>query len=103
MSFANQKKDLIRLLSTVTIAAIALTATAASASTQDDIEACRVALAGNDTLNIDDYRLSFEKKKGNSNRVLTLKAIPNSGGEKYIVTCSFKKNQIDAVTAELAS
>ena len=92
-----------RALGALSAISLLVSAMPAHASTQDDIEACRAALAEEGTLAMDDYRLSFEKKKGNANRVLTLEAIPNAGGQKYVVTCAFKKNEIESVSAEPAS
>lgn len=94
---------MMKVLGALSVLGLAGLALPATAGTQDDIEDCRAALTEQGTLNMDEYRLSFEKKKGNSNRVLTLEAIPNAGGEKYVVTCTFKKNKIEAVSAEAAS
>ncbi|GGD06373.1 hypothetical protein [Aquisalinus flavus] len=93
----------MRVSAALTILGLLSFALPANAGTQDDIEDCRAALTEEGTLKMDEYRLSFEKKKGNSNRVLTLEAIPNAGGAKYIVTCTFKKNKIEAVSVEAAA
>ncbi len=97
----NAKERLI--MSNKTLAAIAATTFAlfasapAFAGTQEDVAKCRVALTEEGTLNMDDYRLSFKGKRGNSKRTLTLEAIPNNDGAHYMVKCSLKKSKVTGV------
>jgi len=62
--------------------------TPASAGTQDEVHACRVAIA---------YRLRFERKKGYRNQTLYLKAIPKKGGESFRFTCHFNRTNVVAL------
>ena len=88
-----------RLLGVVSaLALVSLAPTAHARSTQEDIQMCRDAMAAQGKLNMDEYRLSFESKRGNSTRTLSLEAIPNAGGEKFEVTCTISKSAVTEVT-----
>ena len=79
------------------IAGLALTP-AAFAGTQDNISSCRAALTEQGQLNMDDYRLRFQSKKGSSKVTLNLLAIPTSAdAEKVKVTCVVKRGKVLSV------
>ena len=54
----------------------------ASAGIQDDVQSCRAAMTSQSNIDMNTYRLRFEKKKGYRTRTIQLKAIPTNGGLK---------------------
>ncbi|MCI5048117.1 MAG: hypothetical protein MRY59_11490 [Aquisalinus sp.] len=77
-------------LSSITI----LSAAPAFAGTQDDVRTCRAALAEDGRLNMDNYRLDFEGKKGNRVRTLTLEAISSDDAPNYEVKCTIERSAV---------
>lgn len=98
MALTTNKNILVAIMTV--IAAAGISTSSVLASTQDDIQSCREALTEKGEIDMDAYRLSFKKKKGNSNRTLTLEALPNSEGDKYLVTCTLSKSTVTEVSLE---
>lgn len=70
----------------------------ATAGTQSDIQTCRDAITAQGTYDISAHRLKFISKKDGRVRRLTLKAVPNKGGESFMVTCRInRKNLVVAI------
>lgn len=93
MTYLN-KLALIALATAVTFIAVP----AQAATSQQDVQTCREAIANKDSTNLSAYRLRFERSKGNNQgRVLTIKAIPNKDGQAFRFTCTLNKNIVTAL------
>lgn len=88
-------RSVSHLTSVIVLSAVlGATATPAFASTNDDIAACRAALSEAGTLDMDQYRLRFDSKKGSSTKTYRLDAINEAGGENKEVTCKVKRGKV---------
>ncbi len=82
-------------LAAIAVSSIAvLSAAPAFAGTQDDVRACRAALTEEGRLNMDNYRLGFENKKGTRVRTLTLEAISSDDSQNYEVKCTIERSGV---------
>lgn len=79
------------------IAASALIATPAMATSNKDVQKCRTALTAQGDLDMADYRLRFEHQEGQRTKTLHFKAIPHDGGEAVDVTCTLKRSKVLAL------
>jgi hypothetical protein len=89
-----------RILGVLSACALLAVAVPAHAGTQEDIQTCRDALTVKGEIDMAEYRLSFKKKKGNSTRTLTMEAIPNGEGQKYLVSCTLSKSAVTEISLE---
>lgn len=74
--------------------------TPAFAADQSDVKECRRILTQETNIQMDRYRLRFEKEDGVRNRVLTFTAIPHSskfGESRFEVKCQFDREQVVAL------
>ncbi|MCI5045147.1 MAG: hypothetical protein MRY72_10655 [Aquisalinus sp.] len=82
-------------IAAIAISSIAVLSTApAFAGTQEDVSTCRAALAEDGRLNMDNYRLGFEGKKGNRVRTLTLEAVSSNNSPNYKVKCTIERSSV---------
>lgn len=89
-------------LASVVALSICASAPAHATTSQDDVQACRVAMAERGDVNMDDYRLRFEYVKGNSQgRTVHLKVIPNRKQDSsFRVSCELNKNKVVALNSK---
>ncbi len=80
-------------------AASAFIALPAMAASNGDVEKCRTAFTQEGQLNMDDYRLRFERQDGQRTKVIHFKAIPHDGGEALEVTCTMRRTKVLSVNA----
>lgn len=91
-------------IKTLTIAAalaLPLVATPVFASTQNDIQTCRVAFEAQSTAN--DIRLVFQNKQGvttSKARTIILKAVYANGAGSFEVSCQLNKNSVVALNTK---
>ncbi len=82
-------------IAAIAISSIALLSTApAFAGTQEDVRTCRAALTEDGRLNMENYRLGFEGKKGSRVRTLTLEAISSDDAPNYEVKCTIERSAV---------
>jgi len=73
-------------------------APANAATTQQDVQTCREAMDNRAGVDLSDYRLRFEYKKGNNQgRTLTIKAIPRKNGQSFRFSCTLDKDTVTAL------
>jgi len=90
---------------TIKAAAVVLTLAAttlcisspAFASTQDDVQSCRVAISSQSNIDMSAYRLRFESRKGIRVRTLHLKATPKKSGKSFRFSCHMKRANVIAL------
>jgi len=86
------------------LAALSLLAAvpAQAATSQDDVQTCRIAMTDRGDVNMDAYRLRFEYAKGNNQgRTVYLKAIPNTKqGTAFRFSCELHKNTVIALNTK---
>jgi hypothetical protein len=80
-------------------AATAFIATPAMAASNGDVEKCRAAFSEQGEMNMDDYRLRFERQDGQRTKTIHFKAIPHDGGEALDVTCTLRRTKVLSVNA----
>lgn len=80
-------------------AASAFIASPAMAASNGDVEKCRTAFAEQGEMNMDDYRLRFERQDGQRTKTIHFKAIPHDGGEALEVTCTMRRTKVLSVNA----
>ncbi len=85
-----------------TIAGLVLLSASAQAHavTQSDVKECRTVLSAQTDINMDNYRLRFEKEQGVRKRVLTFTVIPHSkkrGETRFEVSCAFNSKEVVAI------
>lgn len=83
------------------IATVALTATPAMATSNGDVKKCRTAMTAQGDLNMEEYRLRFERQEGQRTKTLHFKAIPHNGGETKNVTCTLKRSKVLALNTSV--
>ena len=86
----------------LTIAALAasLIALPASASTQDDVQACRAAFTAQSNIDMSDYRLRFVRQDGITSskaRTLYIRAIGKNGQSSFRFSCQLNKTKVVAL------
>jgi hypothetical protein len=59
------------------------------AASNGDVEKCRAAFSEQGEMNMDDYRLRFERQDGQRTKTIHFKAIPHDGGEALDVQKSY--------------
>ena len=89
----------VTTIATLTALSLFAAMPAHAATSQEDVQTCRVAMTEQGDVNMDAYRLRFEYVKGNSQgRTVQLKAIPNTKkGSAFRVRCELNKNQVVAL------
>lgn len=73
---------------------------ASAATSQEDVQACRIAMTSQSNIDMNDYRLRFERSKGYRVRTVYLKAISKSGGESFQFECHMKRETVTALKTD---
>jgi len=94
-----------KTIATALLMVITFASTPALAGTQDDVAACRAAMDRQSNIDMDDYRLRFEKQKGFRVRTVHIKAIPlkKSYGKTFTFTCELNRDQVTALNTNTAT
>jgi len=69
----------------------------AHATSNGDVEKCRVALTEQSATDMSNYRLSYDREEGNRTKTIYFTAVSNDGGENLNVTCTIKRSKVLAV------
>lgn len=88
-----------------TLIAVALAASLfvlpATASTQDDVQTCRAAIATQSNIDMSTYRLRFERVDGITSskaRTIYLKAVNTDSQQSFTFSCTLNKNNVAALS-----
>lgn len=79
------------------MASAALIATPAMAASNKDVQTCRTAFVEKGELNMDDYRLRYERQDGQRTKTIHFSAIPHDGGETLNVSCTIRRTKVLAL------
>ena len=75
----------------------ALICGACNGPAQNDIQSCRAAMTASSHINMQDYRLRFERSEGIRVETLFIKAIPRKSGQAFHFTCILNRDHVVAV------
>jgi hypothetical protein len=81
------------------MASAAFIATPAMAASNKDVQTCRTAFAEKGEINMNDYRLRYERQDGQRTKVIHFTAIPHEGGESLEVSCTLRRTKVLALNS----